>query len=182
MRSSIASNCNRGRIWHRQSKLNDLAGDRRALVAVGLGAVWLGRGICRSRCGRAARLSAASVQLTDVDELPTTWFGYEAVDVLVLSIGDGALCRELAADAARLDGAAALGRVGRPAGDPVRRRRGRGIVGRRRSRWPSWCRANSPTWCGLPQTRSARAFCRVGGAIAGQGGAGRTACAASSST
>jgi hypothetical protein len=41
------------------------------------------------------------VQVKDVDALPTDWFGYEAVDVLVLSTGDGALVRRLAADVQR---------------------------------------------------------------------------------
>jgi hypothetical protein len=43
-----------------------------------------------------------AVRLNQVAQLPSTWFGYDAVDVLVLSVGDGALCRELTTDAARM--------------------------------------------------------------------------------
>jgi hypothetical protein len=42
-----------------------------------------------------------TVELNDVDQLPVDWFGYEAVDVLVISAGDGALCRQLADDNVR---------------------------------------------------------------------------------
>lgn len=44
-----------------------------------------------------------AIRLDRVAQLPSTWFGYEAVDVLVLSVGDGALCRELAADTVRMN-------------------------------------------------------------------------------
>jgi hypothetical protein len=43
------------------------------------------------------------VELTHVSELPTDWFGYDAVDVLVISAANVDLCRELAADAKRYD-------------------------------------------------------------------------------
>jgi hypothetical protein len=41
------------------------------------------------------------LELTRVAELPTDWFGYDAVDVLVISAANGQLCRDLAADAPR---------------------------------------------------------------------------------
>ncbi len=44
-----------------------------------------------------------AVRLDRVAQLPSTWFGYDGVDVLVLSVGDGAMCRELAADKWRMD-------------------------------------------------------------------------------
>jgi hypothetical protein len=43
------------------------------------------------------------VELTRVADLPTDWFGYDAVDVFVISAGNGDLCRELAADRTRFD-------------------------------------------------------------------------------
>ncbi len=48
-------------------------------------------------------LTSNFVQVTDVDSLPTDWFGYEAVDVLVLTTSDVAFCERLAADARRLE-------------------------------------------------------------------------------
>ncbi|HEY3391272.1 MAG TPA: hypothetical protein VGK58_01100 [Lacipirellulaceae bacterium] len=42
-----------------------------------------------------------TLRLDRIDELPTEWFGYSSVNVMVISVGDGALSRELAADAAR---------------------------------------------------------------------------------
>lgn len=43
------------------------------------------------------------VSLTSIGDLTDEWFGYESVDVLVLSIGDGSLWQELAADKRRYD-------------------------------------------------------------------------------
>ncbi len=48
------------------------------------------------------QLARRVVELDQVVELPTDWFGYDAADVLLISTGDGKLCRELAADAARI--------------------------------------------------------------------------------
>jgi hypothetical protein len=42
-----------------------------------------------------------TVHLDRIEELPTEWFGYSAVDLLVISPADGELIRELAADTAR---------------------------------------------------------------------------------
>jgi hypothetical protein len=42
-----------------------------------------------------------AVQLVDVESLPTDWFGYDAVDVLVLTTNDVAFCERLVADTER---------------------------------------------------------------------------------
>jgi hypothetical protein len=42
-------------------------------------------------------------ELTRADELPTEWFGYDGVDILVMSAGNGQQCRELAADSKRYE-------------------------------------------------------------------------------
>jgi hypothetical protein len=49
------------------------------------------------------QLARHVVELSRVADLPTDWFGYEAVDVLVISAADGELCGELAADARRYE-------------------------------------------------------------------------------
>jgi hypothetical protein len=48
--------------------------------------------------GVAAR---RTVHLNGIDDLPTEWFGYSGVDLVVISAGDVALSRELAADRVR---------------------------------------------------------------------------------
>jgi hypothetical protein len=53
-----------------------------------------------SDLGQSAR---QVVELTRVADLPTDWFGYDAVDVFVISAGNGNLCRELAADRSRYE-------------------------------------------------------------------------------
>lgn len=45
----------------------------------------------------------AAAQIVDVESLPTDWFGYDAVDVLVLSTSDVSFCERLAADAQRFE-------------------------------------------------------------------------------
>jgi hypothetical protein len=45
----------------------------------------------------------AAVQIVDVEALPTEWFGYDAVDVLVLSTSDVDFCTQLAADKRRFE-------------------------------------------------------------------------------
>ena len=52
-----------------------------------------------SDAGQSAR---QVVELTRVADLPTDWFGYDAVDVLIISAANGQLCRELAADATQI--------------------------------------------------------------------------------
>ena len=41
----------------------------------------------------ASQPGRTSIELTSVVELPDEWFGYDAVDVLVISVGDGELCK-----------------------------------------------------------------------------------------
>jgi hypothetical protein len=55
------------------------------------------RGDGESQFGRRSR------HLTSVADLPTDWFGYDAVDVMVINAGDGTIVSELAADEARYD-------------------------------------------------------------------------------
>jgi hypothetical protein len=43
----------------------------------------------------------AVVQLVDVESLPTDWFGYDAVDIIVLTTNDAAFCDKLVADTKR---------------------------------------------------------------------------------
>lgn len=52
-------------------------------------------------------VAGAAVELTDVESLPTDWFGYEGVDVLVLTTSDAAFCERLVADKERF---AAIGK------------------------------------------------------------------------
>jgi hypothetical protein len=53
------------------------------------------------RDGLSGAAERRTVHLDRIDELPTEWFGYSAVDLLVISAGDGALARALAADSPR---------------------------------------------------------------------------------
>jgi hypothetical protein len=48
-----------------------------------------------------SQLARRVVEINRTDALPSEWFGYEAVDVLLVSAGDGTLCRQLAADGKR---------------------------------------------------------------------------------
>ncbi|HEY4232201.1 MAG TPA: hypothetical protein VGM76_02130, partial [Lacipirellulaceae bacterium] len=48
-----------------------------------------------------ARLGRRVVHVERVDQLPTEWYGYEGVDLLVLTTADVELCRQLAADQPR---------------------------------------------------------------------------------
>ncbi len=41
------------------------------------------------------------IELDSIAVLPTHWYGYDAVDVLLIPVGDGRLCRELANDKTR---------------------------------------------------------------------------------
>ncbi len=51
----------------------------------------------------AGQLARQAIKVNRIADLPSDWFGYEAVDVLLISAGDGKLCRELAADEPRLE-------------------------------------------------------------------------------
>lgn len=46
-------------------------------------------------------LARRTIELAGVDSLPTDWIGYESLDVLVLSLGEGAVARALAEDTTR---------------------------------------------------------------------------------
>jgi hypothetical protein len=62
-------------------------------------------GLSEAVANRPASAGIAGRQVVELDsiaDLPDQWFGYEAVDVLVLSIGDGSLWRALAVDDRRL--------------------------------------------------------------------------------
>jgi hypothetical protein len=48
-------------------------------------------------------VTSGVVQIVDIESLPIDWFGYEAVDILVLTTGDVAFCERLVADAKRFD-------------------------------------------------------------------------------
>jgi hypothetical protein len=81
--------------------LRDLPATGELLVAVGTEKFGWNEAF-PNREGSGEQIARRAVQLNRVDELPTTWFGYDGVDVLVLSVGDGALCKKLASDAVRL--------------------------------------------------------------------------------
>jgi hypothetical protein len=49
------------------------------------------------------QLARQLIELNQVADLPTEWFGYEGIDVLVISDSDGKLSRMLSADTQRLD-------------------------------------------------------------------------------
>ncbi|HVT29288.1 MAG TPA: hypothetical protein VHE81_14830 [Lacipirellulaceae bacterium] len=55
------------------------------------------------RAADSGQLARQVIRLDRVADLPTNWFGYEAVDVMLISVGDGDLCHELAADPARYE-------------------------------------------------------------------------------
>lgn len=70
------------------------------LVQIGPGDLDIEKLIDRRDVGDG-RAASAAVQIVDVESLPIDWFGYEAVDVLVLSTGDSAFCERLVADERR---------------------------------------------------------------------------------
>ena len=79
-----------------------IAGDRRADRGAGLGAIRSdARRFADRACGGQRIGTSHWCELNSVSDLPTEWFGYEAVDVLVIAAGDGTLCNELAADETR---------------------------------------------------------------------------------
>jgi hypothetical protein len=53
------------------------------------------------RSAEGNQLARRVVELQSVNALPVDWFGYEAVDTLVIAAGDGQLCRDLAGDKSR---------------------------------------------------------------------------------
>ncbi|HEX3601630.1 MAG TPA: hypothetical protein VHU84_15870, partial [Lacipirellulaceae bacterium] len=60
-----------------------------------IGDAFANRGLSGSQTGR--RL----IELNKVTALPTEWYGYDAVNVLIIPVGDGQLCKDLAADKSR---------------------------------------------------------------------------------
>ncbi len=55
-----------------------------------------------NRTANSGHTGRRILDLDQVSSLPTEWYGYDAVDVLVISVGNGQACRELAADKAKL--------------------------------------------------------------------------------
>jgi hypothetical protein len=72
------------------------------VVQIGPGALGLAEVLAEQEADDGTTASGF-VQLTDVDALPTDWFGYDGVDVLVLTTSDVAFCERLAADIQRFD-------------------------------------------------------------------------------
>lgn len=70
------------------------------IVAYGVSSIGLAEAF-GDRDASGALPARRTVQLVESDQLPNQWFGYDAVDVLILSIGDYELCRKLADDPAR---------------------------------------------------------------------------------
>ncbi len=71
-------------------------------LLLGLGATPFGmKEAFPTREGDARRFAQRTVELSRVADLPTEWFGYEGVDVIVLSAGDSEYFRKLAADSER---------------------------------------------------------------------------------
>lgn len=54
-----------------------------------------------NRAARGNGMGRKVIELTDSDELPTKWFGYDGVDVMLLPVGDGQFCQKLAKDKER---------------------------------------------------------------------------------
>ena len=54
------------------------------------------------RAASGGQVGRKLIELDKTADLPTDWYGYEAVDVLLIAAGDGRLCQELANDKARL--------------------------------------------------------------------------------
>jgi len=75
----------------------DLPATAELLVAVGSADFGLADAFANRDAGSGQNVRK-TVRLTRAADLPADWFGYEAVDLLILSAGDGALVRELAAD------------------------------------------------------------------------------------
>ena len=73
-----------------------------AELIVGLGSDQIGlRQAFADREATAGESARRVVELKSITDLPTEWFGYDAVDVLVISVGEIDLFRQLAADAQR---------------------------------------------------------------------------------
>ncbi len=62
------------------------------LVAVGRPQLGLGE-VIPARTGAARQGQRVTITVPQVDALPTNWFGYDGVDVLVLSTSDDAVAQ-----------------------------------------------------------------------------------------
>ena len=82
------------------SKLVEVPATSELLVSLSANSFGLEQAIPEREAG-GGEVMRRTVRLERINDLPVDWFGYEAVDLLVISAGDGALCRALAADKAR---------------------------------------------------------------------------------
>jgi hypothetical protein len=55
-----------------------------------------------NRSASGVHIGRRVLEIDQVTSLPTEWYGYDAVDVLMIPVGDGRICRELAADKPKL--------------------------------------------------------------------------------
>ncbi len=101
----------RGRVLGTRTLSPQRPGTENAIVPLGATSeliVSLGTarfGLSEAFFDRAANGSQSGrkvIELADVRELPDQWFGYDGVDVLLLSAGDRDFCRKLAADHPRM--------------------------------------------------------------------------------
>ncbi len=59
------------------------------------------KGAFPDRTASGSQIGRKLLKINSTAALPKHWFGYDGVDVLVMSVADGQLCRELAADKVR---------------------------------------------------------------------------------
>jgi hypothetical protein len=89
-----------GRVSSDGTSLVELPPTAELIVTIGSDQIGLARAFADRE--ESAGLGARQLlQLDSIADLPTVWFGYAAVDVLVISTGDIELCRQLADDAER---------------------------------------------------------------------------------
>jgi hypothetical protein len=83
-----------------ETSLVELPPTAELIVALGLDRIGL-RQAFADRGETAGESARRVVEIKSITELPTEWFGYDAVDVLVVSASETNLCRQLAADTKR---------------------------------------------------------------------------------
>ncbi|MCI0492677.1 MAG: hypothetical protein L0Z07_07055 [Planctomycetes bacterium] len=83
------------------SVFQPLAVSSELIVSLGGKAIALDNALA-NRDAEGGRVARRVVEIGRVDDLPDQWFGYEAVDLFVLSASDEKLCRELSGDERRL--------------------------------------------------------------------------------